>query len=93
MSRKKLITSLIILIFTTAPILSAVAEELVVYSARKKTLTRKPFSKFSRDTGIRIKVLEGSASELMEKIKNPDSKPVQKAIKPFLVIRESCGTN
>lgn len=70
MSRKKLITSLIILLFTIAPILSAVAEELVVYSARKKTLTRKPFNKFSRDTGIRIKVLEGSASELMEKIKN-----------------------
>ena len=69
MFNRKSFTMLLILLFSISPIVSAFAEEIVVYSARGKTLTRKPFNKFSRETGIYIKLVNGNIDELMEMLK------------------------
>ena len=69
MFNKKSFMMLIILLFSISTILTVYAEEIVVYSARGKTLTRKPFNKFSRDTGVHIKLVTGNIGELMEMLK------------------------
>lgn len=65
MSNKKSFISLLVFLFSLSTILTVYADEIVVYSARGKTLTRKPFNKFSRETGIRIKLVDGKINELM----------------------------
>jgi len=68
MFSKKSFMMLLILLFSISPIVSAFAEEIVVYSARGKTLTRIPFNQFSRETGIHIKVVNGDIGELLKKL-------------------------
>ena len=49
--------------------MSTFAEEIVVYSARNKLMTKIPFNKFFRGTGISLKVVYGDIGELLERIK------------------------
>lgn len=68
MFKKISFVMLLILLFSISPIVSAWAEEVVVYSARGNTLTRIPFNKYFRETGIHIKVVHGEIDELLERL-------------------------
>ncbi len=69
MFNKKISVTLIVLLFFASSVFEVFAEEIVVYSARSKSLTRIPFSKFQFQTGINIKLVEGNIDELLEKLK------------------------
>jgi iron(III) transport system substrate-binding protein len=67
--RKSLLILIFFLIFAFSGV-ELFAEELVVYSARKKSLTKRPFNSFSVNTGINIKLVTGEIGELLEKLKD-----------------------
>lgn len=68
MLNKKKFLLLTLALFVMSSSSAVYAEQLIVYSARGKTLTRIPFSKFFRETGINIKVVNGDIDELLEKL-------------------------
>ena len=68
MLNKKIFIILILSLFFVTSVVEVFAEEIVVYSARGKTLTRKPFNQFSRETGVHIKLVTGDINELMDRL-------------------------
>jgi iron(III) transport system substrate-binding protein len=66
-NKKALLIFTLILILVSSAV-SAFAEEIVVYSARKESLTKIPFNEFFRDTGIRIKLVTGNISDLLYRL-------------------------
>lgn len=69
MFNKKSFVIFLFLLFAISPAVKVFAEEIVVYSARGKTLTRVPFNKHFRQTGIKIKLVTGDIGELLERLK------------------------
>ena len=69
MVNKKTHMILFILLFFLSSAAGVFAEEIVVYSARGKALTKKPFNSFFRQTGIKIKLVTGDIDDLLEKLK------------------------
>ena len=69
MINKKLLMVLIVLPFFFSSPLQVYAEEIVVYSAREKSLTKRPFKSFSIETGINIKLVTGKIDDLLERLK------------------------
>ena len=69
MTNKKLLMMLIALLFFFLSPLQVFGEEIVVYSAREKSLTKRPFKSFSITTGINIKLVTGEIDELLERLK------------------------
>jgi iron(III) transport system substrate-binding protein len=74
MVNKKTLMVLIVLLFCVSSVTSVFAEEIVVYSARKKSLTKIPFNTFFRKTGINIKLVTGKTDELLERLKKEGEK-------------------
>ena len=68
MLNKKTFIMLIIPLFFISSVVEIFAEEIVVYSARGKTLTRNPFNRHFRETGINIKLVTGDINELLERL-------------------------
>ena len=65
MANKKIFIILFILLFVISSAAGVFAEEIVVYSARGKALTKKPINSFSLQTGIKIKLVTGNIDELL----------------------------
>lgn len=61
--------SLISAVALATPALSALAEEVVVYSARNEQLIKPLFDTYTRDTGVQIKFITGGEGPLMERLK------------------------
>ncbi|MBV5298526.1 MAG: extracellular solute-binding protein [Rhodoferax sp.] len=61
--------SAIALALTTLSTLTAIAEEVVVYSARNEQLIKPLFDAYTRDTGVQIKFITGGEGPLMERLK------------------------
>lgn len=61
-----LVFSLLFFILSAAKVS---AEEVVVYSARGKSLTKRPFRSFSLQTGINVKLVTGDIDELLGRLK------------------------
>jgi iron(III) transport system substrate-binding protein len=81
MANKKICVILFILLFSISSAAGVFAEEIVVYSARGKSLTKKPFNSFSLTTGIKIKLVTGSIDELLERLaKEGDISPADMLI-------------
>jgi len=57
-----------VLIFLISSVVSAIAEEIVVYSSRNPFLIRIPFNEFFRQTGIKINLETGDIDDLLERI-------------------------
>jgi iron(III) transport system substrate-binding protein len=68
MANKKTCLILFILLFVISSVAGVFAEEIVVYSARGKALTKKPFKSFALKTGINIKLVTGNIDELLERL-------------------------
>ncbi|HQS57719.1 MAG: Fe(3+) ABC transporter substrate-binding protein [Gallionellales bacterium 35-53-114] len=64
----KLAAQLAALLFTAAAI-PALAEEVVVYSARNEQLIKPLFDAYTRDTGVQIKFITDKEGPLMERLK------------------------
>lgn len=60
---------LTVLITANAFIGTALAEELVVYTARKEHLIKPLFEAYEKETGVKINYLTGKAAPLMERLK------------------------
>lgn len=69
MVSKKTFIIFFIMLFFSSPVLSALAEEIVIYSAREEALTRIPFNAFFRETGINLKVVTGNIDDLLARLK------------------------
>lgn len=69
MVNRKTLMVLIVLLFVNSSGAAVFAEEVVVYSARNKYLTRIPFNAFTHETGIKIKLVTGKVDELLENLK------------------------
>ena len=69
MLNKKVYFFAILTLFIISLSIEAYAEQITVYTARGRTLTRIPFNKYWRETGVRIQVVEGNIDELLEKIR------------------------
>ena len=68
MANKKIFIILFILLFVISSAAGVFAEEIVVYSARGKALTKKPFHSFYLQTGIKIKLVTGNIDKLLERL-------------------------
>lgn len=68
MFNKRLWPLSVLLLFIILHAYQAFAEEIVVYSAREKTLTRVPFNKHFRQTGINIQLVDGEIDELLDRL-------------------------
>lgn len=67
------IIALILLVFVSFPVyVSAVSEEIVVYSARKEHLIKPLFDKYTKKTGVKIKYITGNEGVLLERLKAED---------------------
>jgi iron(III) transport system substrate-binding protein len=69
MFNKKLPMMLAVILFLMLSIGEVFAEEIVIYSARSKILTKKAFNKFSHHSGIKIKLVTGDIDGLLERLK------------------------
>ncbi len=64
---------LILLVLVSFPVhVSAVSEEIVVYSARKEHLIKPLFDKYTKKTGVKIKYITGNEGVLLERLKAED---------------------
>lgn len=63
------LTRLLATLALTAAVLPALAEEVVVYSARNEQLIKPLFDIYTRDTGVQIKFITGGEGPLMERLK------------------------
>ena len=68
MGNKKTLMMFTIILFFVSFAVSVFAEEVVVYSARKESLTKIPFNAFFRETGIKIKLVTGKIDDLLYKL-------------------------
>jgi iron(III) transport system substrate-binding protein len=75
MVNKKAFLVLIFLLVFCSLAEGVFAEEVMVYSARNKVLTKIPFNKFFRQTGIKINVVNGNIDELLEKLGKEGGNP------------------
>lgn len=67
------IIALILLVLVSFPVyVSAVSEEIVVYSARKEHLIKPLFDKYTKKTGVKIKYITGNEGVLLERLKAED---------------------
>jgi len=81
MASKKTCLILFILLLVISSAAGVFAEEIVVYSARGKALTKKPFNSFTLKTGIKIKLVTGNIDELLERLeKEGDGSPADMLI-------------
>ena len=81
MANKKTCLILFILLLVISSAAGVFAEEIVVYSARGKALTKKPFNSFTLKTGIKIKLVTGNIDELLERLeKEGDGSPADMLI-------------
>jgi iron(III) transport system substrate-binding protein len=67
-NKKSLMMIIVLLLFVSSAV-KVFAEEIVVYSAREKSLTKRPFKSFSLQTGIKIKLVTGNIDDLLERLK------------------------
>ena len=63
------LTRLMTTLALAAAVLPALAEEVVVYSARNEQLIKPLFDIYTRDTGVQIKFITGGEGPLMERLK------------------------
>lgn len=63
------LTRLLATLALTVAVLPALAEEVVVYSARNEQLIKPLFDIYTRDTGVQIKFITGGEGPLMERLK------------------------
>jgi len=63
------LNQLIAMLALAACAATALAEEVVVYSARNEQLIKPLFDAYTRDTGVQIKFITGSEGPLMERLK------------------------
>jgi iron(III) transport system substrate-binding protein len=66
---KPTLTRLLAALTLTAAALPALAEEIVVYSARNEQLIKPLFDAYSRDTGVQIKFITDKEGPLMARLK------------------------
>ena len=69
MINNKILMMLILVLCFISSGVRVSAEEIVIYSARDKNLTRLAFEVFSSQTGINIKLVTGDIHDLLEQIK------------------------
>ena len=69
MVNKRAFMMFIVLLLFVSSAVKVFAEEIVVYSAREKSLTKRPFKSFSVKSGINIKLVTGRIDELLERLK------------------------
>ncbi|MCK5515875.1 MAG: extracellular solute-binding protein [Desulfobulbaceae bacterium] len=67
------IIALILLVLVSFPVyVSAVSEEIVIYSARKEHLIKPLFDQYTKKTGVKIKYITGNEGVLLERLKAED---------------------
>ena len=66
---KPILTRLLATLAFTAAALPALAEEVVVYSARNEQLIKPLFDAYTRDTGVQIKFITDKEGPLMARLK------------------------
>lgn len=64
------VSKLVVSLALAASVLSAWAEDVVVYSARNEQLIKPLFDVYTRDTGVQIKFITGGEGPLMERLKS-----------------------
>lgn len=74
MFNKKILFILVVILLFCSLAEGVIAQEIVVYSARSKALTKKPFNSFSLKTGINIKLVTGKIDELLERLEKEGEK-------------------
>lgn len=70
MKLSRLLFALTLISLLAAPVASAIAEELVVYSARKEHLIKPLFEAYTKETGVKIKYVTDKAGPLLQRLKS-----------------------
>ena len=65
---KPTLTRLLAALTLTAAALPALAEEIVVYSARNEQLIKPLFAAYTRDTGVQIKFITDKEGALLQRL-------------------------
>ena len=69
MSKVRFISLLLLLSFTVIPLSQALADELVIYSARNEHLIKPLFDAYSQETGTTINYVTDKAGPLLQRLK------------------------